>query len=232
MLAEDPATGLVQPEAVQAVIDDGAKPLLALDLSDGEAITVTADHPFYVDGGLFLHGSGWLQAGQLQPGDRLRTVDGQGAVVVGLRRNVGRAEVYTLTVAQDHTFFVGAARVLVHNAVGCSSRTLGRNIAKYFVRRADTAAHHIVADGDPRAARAVAVLRRFGIDLNSADNGVFLPRFLRSANPDASAVHSLIHTAKYYAAVNALLVEATSRDEARRILNAIATQLLLNQFPY
>jgi len=88
---------------VQAVIDDGVKPLLALALSDGEAITVTVDHPFYVDSGLFLRGSGWLQAGQLQPGDRLRTADERGAVVVGLRRNVGRAEVYTLTVAHDHS---------------------------------------------------------------------------------------------------------------------------------
>lgn len=51
VLAEDPATGKVEPEAVQAVIDDGKKPLLALSLSDGETITVTADHPFYVDGG-------------------------------------------------------------------------------------------------------------------------------------------------------------------------------------
>ncbi len=48
---------------MQAVIDDGVKPLLALALSDGEAITVTVDHPFYVDSGLFLRGSGWLQGG-------------------------------------------------------------------------------------------------------------------------------------------------------------------------
>jgi len=114
--AEDPKTGKVEAEAVQAVIDDGMKPLMALALSDGEAITVTVDHPFYVDSGLFLRGSGWLQAVQLQPGDRLRTADGRDAVVVRLRRGVGRAEVYTLTVAHDHTFFVGAARVLVHNA--------------------------------------------------------------------------------------------------------------------
>ena len=32
-----------------------------------------------------------------------------------LRWNVGQARVYTLTVATDHTFFVGTARVLVHN---------------------------------------------------------------------------------------------------------------------
>ena len=36
--------------------------------------------------------------------------------VVGLRWNVGDALVYTLTVANDHTFYVGSARVLVHNS--------------------------------------------------------------------------------------------------------------------
>jgi len=49
-------------------------------------------------------------------GDRLRTPGKAGAVVTGVRRDVGRAAVYTLTVAKDHTFFVGSARVLVHNA--------------------------------------------------------------------------------------------------------------------
>ena len=38
------------------------------------------------------------------------------SAVEGVRYNVGRAVVYTLTVGTDHTFFVGAARVLVHNA--------------------------------------------------------------------------------------------------------------------
>jgi len=116
VLAEDPTTGVVAPEMVQAVIDDGMKPLMAVDLSDGEAITVTADHPFYVDKGALLGKAGWLHAGDLWPGDRLRTAGGTDAAVVGLRRDVGYAEVYTLTVAHDHTFFVGAARMLVHNA--------------------------------------------------------------------------------------------------------------------
>ncbi len=35
--------------------------------------------------------------------------------MVGLRRDVGQAVVYTLTVAKDHTYFVGTDQVLVHN---------------------------------------------------------------------------------------------------------------------
>ena len=115
--AENPATGKVAAEAVQAVIQDPISPLIAVDLSDGSAITTTVTHAFWVDEGASK--PGWLEAGRLRVGDRLREADGAEAVVAGLRRNVGRAVVYTLTVAKDHTFFVGTAQVLVHNAT-CS----------------------------------------------------------------------------------------------------------------
>jgi len=116
VLAEDPATGKVEAEVVHAAIADGTKPVMSLALSDGGVITVTADHPFWVDAGHLLLTSGWLHAGQLRVGDRLRTAGATEAVVVGLRRDVGRVAVYSLTVARDHTFFVGNAQVLVHNA--------------------------------------------------------------------------------------------------------------------
>jgi hypothetical protein len=44
---------------------------------------------------------------------------GKDVRVTRLRYNGGHAAVYTLTVAYDHTLFVGFARVLVHNASGC-----------------------------------------------------------------------------------------------------------------
>lgn len=64
--------------------------------------------------------AGWVEAGDLHVGDRVRTTSGHGLVVTSLRYQVGAAHVYTLTVATDHTFFVGSDGVLVHNAaVGC-----------------------------------------------------------------------------------------------------------------
>jgi len=125
VLAEDPTTGLVAPEAVQAVLADPVSPLVAVDLSDGSAITATADHPFWVDTGALFAGHNWLAAGDLLAGDQLRTAGGKDVVVVRVRRGVGRAAVYTLTVAKDHTFFVGTSRVLVHNATcGFSADTV------------------------------------------------------------------------------------------------------------
>jgi len=64
-------------------------------------------------------GGVWLWATHLRYGDELRTADGRHASVVRVRLGVGNAEVWTLTVATGHTFFVGAAQVLVHNAQGC-----------------------------------------------------------------------------------------------------------------
>ena len=58
-------------------------------------------------------------------GDRLRDASGRDVAVEGVRYTVGRAVVYTLTVGTDHTFFVGAARVLVHNANGPCSLQFG-----------------------------------------------------------------------------------------------------------
>ena len=126
VLAEDPATGKVGVERVQAVIHDPASALIEVELSDGSSIKVTADHPFWVDRGIDFLAPGWMPAGQLRPGDQLRTADGHPVRVVGLRYNAGTADVYTLTVANDHDFFVGPARVLVHNALcGKIANTLG-----------------------------------------------------------------------------------------------------------
>ena len=115
VLAEDPSTGKVEPERVQAVIDDGVKPTMRVGLSDGSAQQVTTNHPFYVDGGPSIVAPRWVQAGDLRVGDRIRTADGRDVAVAALRYNTGNAHVYTLTVANDHDFFVGPARVLVHN---------------------------------------------------------------------------------------------------------------------
>jgi len=61
--------------------------------------------------------------------NRLCTANGAPVMVVGLRRNVGHAVVYTLTVAKDHTFFVGTAKVLVHNAAsGACTRIVLRRV--------------------------------------------------------------------------------------------------------
>jgi len=116
--AENPTTGKVEAEPLEAVRIEPVQPLVEVDLSDGSVVRATPTHAFWLDGGVGLQGQGWLVASKLRPGDLLRTVRGADVHVVRLRRQAGHAVVYTLTVAKDHTFFVGAAQVLVHNADG------------------------------------------------------------------------------------------------------------------
>ena len=113
-----------------------------------------------------------------------------------------------------------------------SSRVLGETMGSAgLARPAESAAHHLVAGGAGGAADARAVLTRFGIDINAAENGVFLPRNLASANPIGAAVHSTIHTDAYYAGANRLLGQATTRAEALDALDYVRQQLQSGGFP-
>jgi len=119
VLAEDPKAGVVRAERLERVVVEPALPLVAVDLSDGSVLRATPNHAFWVDGGRGLHGAGWVLAARLEPGDRLRTAGGKRVAVARVLQHAGRAVVYTLTVARDHTFFVGSAQVLVHNYNAC-----------------------------------------------------------------------------------------------------------------
>src|SRR5687767_3672913 len=81
------------------------------------------------------------------------------------------------------------------------------------MRPLQTAAHHIVAGGDRRAAEAKAILERQGIGINDAINGAFLPRFTSSINSTGAAVHATLHTNRYYSEVNRIVAGASSRQE-------------------
>jgi hypothetical protein len=73
-----------------------------------------------------------------------------------------------------------------------SSKKLSRNMeARGIQRTAKTAAHHIVAGNDPRAAEARDVLEKFKININDPNNGVFLPHFKDSSAP--GAYHPKLH---------------------------------------
>jgi len=234
VLAEDPKTGKVEAELVQAVIVRPVSPLIELDLSDGSAIRVQPDHPFWVDHGQGLRGSGWLKAGELRPGDRLRTASGKDVTVVRVRRNVGRAMVYTLTVARDHTFFVGSARVLVHNAT--NPQLLACSLEEHGYLSPDPAyqPHHIVPTGvyrrfsnSGRLAHAQQILSSFGIDLNSYKNGVWLPG-PQYDDPLPEAFHQEVHTNAYFATIDTLLSQARSSADAEAVLRQIGDGLARN----
>jgi RHS repeat-associated protein len=131
------------------------------------------------------------------------------------------------TLASTETGTVNAAR-----AVAPSSRALGGALeASGALRPAEAAAHHIVAGGAEAAAPARAVLQRFGIGVNDAANGVFLPASRASTNAAGAAVHSTVHTQAYYQAVNEALAQATTRQEAIQVLSSLRQALLGGGLP-
>jgi hypothetical protein len=112
-----------------------------------------------------------------------------------------------------------------------SSEILGENLELMGRKRLpNRAAHHIVAGEDPRAAQARRILKQAGIDINDADNGVFLPRGSKYAK-GAETPHSRVHTDLYYKTLTERLQKAAP-GTLRDVLEEIGQELLNGTFPY
>ena len=93
---------------VQALVPRGERPVIALELSNGTRLVVTAEHPLFD-----ARAAVFRPAGELHAGDLLSGSDG-GLVEILVRED--REEtvpVYDLSVGAPHAFFAGG--VLVHN---------------------------------------------------------------------------------------------------------------------
>ena len=112
-----------------------------------------------------------------------------------------------------------------------SSKVLRQNLIDAGVEVPDypNAAHHIVAGNSAKAEEARAILQKFGIDINDAVNGVFLPTVKDTVD---SAYHPSLHTDQYYRKVTEMLSQAQSKDDVIDILSDIAEQLKNGTFEY
>ena len=63
---------------------------------------------------------GWIPAGQLREGERLRTLGGSVAIT-SIRRKPGVHRVYNLEVQTKHCYYVGKTGVLSHNVNRCAA---------------------------------------------------------------------------------------------------------------
>jgi hypothetical protein len=130
VLALDSHTGLIAANEVSNVLHAWAEDLLQVRLA-GAILALTATHPVWVVG------KGWVEAGDLTPGDLLLSTSFGGVPVVQVRRVSGRVAVFNLEVSGPSTFFVSGAEILVHNkamAAGGGRTWLGR-----FLRGRDVA---------------------------------------------------------------------------------------------
>ncbi|WP_182885243.1 polymorphic toxin-type HINT domain-containing protein [Microbispora sp. H10885] len=121
VLATDPVTSVEGAHAVTAttgykadkhMVEISIKPKSA-KAGNGDTITATDNHPFWVQ-----NRHAWLQAGRLQPGMWLRTSAGTWVQISAIKTWTSQQqEVHNLTVADLHTYYVlaGVTPVLVHN---------------------------------------------------------------------------------------------------------------------
>jgi hypothetical protein len=116
-------------------------------------------------------------------------------------------------------------------------RTLDRNLKKDgHARVSNVCAHHIVASGHPDAYRSRLMLFAWGIGINDADNGVFLPAYVSSQVPTlpSAVAHDRLHaSARYYLRVEARLrvADRTSQPAARGALRKMRGDMVAGSFP-
>ena len=97
-----------------------------------------------------------------------------------------------------------------------------------FIRPAKHDAHHIVAKRQEGAADARRILAEFGIRIDDARNGVFLPNSVGVAQDagTAAAVHRGLHKPEYHARVFEALDGVSTREEALEALDELSAWLL------
>ncbi|QSB13578.1 hypothetical protein JQS43_18590 [Natronosporangium hydrolyticum] len=121
VLATDPETGQTEAKQVIATIfGDGDKALVEVTIdivgpTTTEAtmtVVATDGHPFWV-----ASTQQWLDASDLQEGQWLQTAAGTQAQITSTEQYTTTADVYNLTVADIHTYYViaGDTPILVHN---------------------------------------------------------------------------------------------------------------------
>jgi RHS repeat-associated protein len=101
---EDPGAGCL----VLMTINRIAPRVLALRFERGAELELTPTHALYVEG------QGWTHAGELQPGQLLRTDNGP-LRLEHVSTGQSHQRVYNLEVGLEHTYRVSSDRILAHN---------------------------------------------------------------------------------------------------------------------
>ncbi|HWH01219.1 MAG TPA: polymorphic toxin-type HINT domain-containing protein [Pilimelia sp.] len=117
VLATDPSTGTTEAKAIIAtIVGEGVKDLVEITVEgSGGSVVATGNHPFWV-----ADLERWVDAADLRPGQWLRTSAGTWVQVKALKKWSEHAQVFNLTIADIHTYYVlaGNTSVLVHNDGG------------------------------------------------------------------------------------------------------------------
>ena len=115
VLSQDPQTGELAYKPVLATTNRPPSPVVEVNLG-ASTIRGTRGHPYWVSG------EGWRMAKQLKAGQMLHTVNGP--VRIKSAQQIDAEECFNLIVADFNTYFVGDAKVLVHDNTLRSPNTI------------------------------------------------------------------------------------------------------------
>ena len=110
VLSANPETGEIAYKTVEETYINETDELIHVHVN-GETISATPNHPFYVDK------FGWTLAKNLKAGDILVLSNGEFVVVEWVQHEIleSPVKVYNFEVQDFHTYFVGKSDILVHN---------------------------------------------------------------------------------------------------------------------
>ena len=98
-------------EVVHLIRGEHYKELIDIELSSGEVIVTTDNHPFWA-----VDSSSWIEADTLTDSTVLRNIKDENVTIKSLKHHTEFRKVYNLTVDNYHSYFVGVGGVLGHNA--------------------------------------------------------------------------------------------------------------------
>jgi RHS repeat-associated protein len=109
-------TGKSELRTVVGLFNKQAGILLTI-VAGGVQVQVTPEHPFWVPG------KGWVNAGQLQPGDRLTSLTGPDVEISSITSNSAGTTVYNFEVEGLQNYYISESQLLVHN---CAAKKKGK----------------------------------------------------------------------------------------------------------
>jgi RHS repeat-associated protein len=179
---------------------------------DPEQGRFTQEDPIGLAGGMNLYGFGG--------GDPVNYAD-----PFGLCPSCIEGQMARLTDQQVPFYYRESFRQdLMYSVMGATSELRVALEGAEEVRQVGEAAHHIVAQGSARAAPAREILRKAGIGIHEAVNGVFLPALKGHSGPEAN--HLTLHTKDYFNWVNETLQGLSTREDVTAALGIIKEKLL------
>ncbi len=108
--------GKIEEKPVERTFINSSSEIASITFENGEKIENTKPHPYYVIG------KGWTETKDLKLGDKILTQSGKAEKIVNIKTNMKAKEilVYNLRIQDNHNYFVGTTKLLVHNTLAGS----------------------------------------------------------------------------------------------------------------